>query len=164
MNRRERWIVIEARHSVRLDASREQVLDAELDFAFMRQELGVETRDVIESPPGVPHRWLEVASWGPVRRTVVRTLISMDPHVIRTEYRDTQMQTGVTTVEAERGADGLLGVEWAVRAELTAKDPLSRWLLRVMRHQQQRSLERGLAKAMARWGAAVEQRAARECA
>ncbi|WP_062521332.1 hypothetical protein [Demequina silvatica] len=154
------WIVIEARRTARLDASRDQVLAAELDLAFQGEAMGVEFADVVESAPGMPHTWTQVARTGPFRQRFSSTLESADPVVTRSVSSDYLRQTVTTVVEDAPGEDGRIGVAWTVRAELTAQDGLSRWIQRASRSRTERSLQRALDRTMTRWAAAVEARAA----
>ncbi|WP_062288845.1 hypothetical protein [Demequina phytophila] len=156
------WIVIEARHTARLDASRDQLLAAELDLAFQGEATGVDFTDVIESAPGVPHTWSQVARSGPFRQRFASTLESADPVVTRSVSSDYLVQTVTTAVDDAPGADGRIEVAWTVRTELTAQDGLSRWIQRVSRARTQRALQRAFDRTMTRWAAAVEARAAGE--
>ncbi|MDN4476727.1 hypothetical protein QQX09_12770 [Demequina sp. SYSU T00192] len=152
--------VFDARHAARLDASPDEIRAASLDVAWSGSAAGHEVRDLIESVPGFPHTWTTVVRAGILRQRNVSTLVSADPVVVRSEARDGALvQTSTTLVEPRRGADGLTGVAWHVRAELSLRDPLSRLLQRALEPRTARSFERQLAAQMARWGAAIEARA-----
>ena len=156
-----RWTVIEARHTARLDASRAQVLAAELDLAFQGEVMGTEFRDVVESVPGVPHRWTQKAGSGPLRQAFASTLISRDPVVVRSVASELHTQTVTTEVDAAPGDDGRIGVTWTFRAELSANDALGRWIQSRARSRSEQKLQRDVDGLMTRWAAAIEARAAR---
>ncbi len=158
----DRWTVIEARHTARLDASRAQVLAAELDLAFQGEAMRIEFTDVVESAPGRPRTWSQVARSGPFRQRFASTLESADPVVTRSVSGDYQVQTTTTVVEEAPAEDGTIGVTWTLRAELSAHDALSRWFQRAFRARTVRSTQRIFDRTMSRWAAAVEKRAAAE--
>ncbi|GIG55104.1 hypothetical protein [Demequina activiva] len=156
MTASDRRVTLDVAHQERIAASRQQILEAELDVAWNVREAGHRLDSLEHDEAGLPLTWEMTARAGLVRTAFRGELVASDPVVMRALGPRRLVETCTTTVGHEADAQGRLLVQWRLVVEITPTSALEHWLTRRLAPWQRRSLQRSLARQMTRWAAAIE--------
>ncbi|MFV0635027.1 hypothetical protein [Demequina sp.] len=152
------WTAVEATHRARVRATREEVLAAELDIEWNCSVVNQGLSDLVIDDRGLPVTWTAVARAGLLRQQFHCALLASDPVVISSVHGERMVQTSTTKVDAEPGADGRIGVVWAVDAQITARNSWARAMLARSTNRLTTDLQKHLDRTMTAWVAAIEAR------